>query len=79
MPKRDFNKVAKNCFSVSLLHIFRTPFPKKTSKGLLLHVYNKLSSISTSHRKYKLQIAGWDNQPYQSAIVICACLILYLC
>ena len=42
MPKCDFNKVAKNCFSVSLLHIFRTPFPKKTSKGLLLHVYNKL-------------------------------------
>ena len=34
MPKYDFNKVAKQ--GVNLLHIFRTPFPKNTSRGLLL-------------------------------------------
>ena len=62
MSKCDFNKVAKNwCSPVNLLHILRTPFPKNTSKGL--HVYNKLSSIFTLHWKYKLQIAGWHNQP----------------
>ena len=44
MSKCDFNKVAFNfiettlrhgCSPVNLLHIFRTPFPNKTS-GLLL-------------------------------------------
>ena len=45
MPKHDFNKVESNfteialryeCSPVNLLHIFRTPFPKNTSGGLLL-------------------------------------------
>ena len=48
MPKYNFNKVAKHycnfietalrhgCSPVNLLHIFRTPFPKNTSVGLLL-------------------------------------------
>ena len=45
MSKCDFNKVARNfieivlwhgCSPVNLLHIFRTPFPKNTSGGLLL-------------------------------------------
>ena len=35
VSKCDFNKVAKGC-SVILLRIFTTPFPKKTSEGLLL-------------------------------------------
>ena len=47
MPKCDFNKVASNfieitlwhgCSPVSLLHIFRTPFPKNTSGWLLLNI-----------------------------------------
>ena len=39
MPKCDLNKVAKHGYSpVNLLHIFRTPFPKNTSDGLLLAV-----------------------------------------
>ena len=44
MPKCDFNKNAKQiallhgCSHVNLLHIFRTPFPKNTSGGLLLHI-----------------------------------------
>ena len=42
MPKYDFNKVAmqippQHGYSpVNLLHIFRTPFPKNISGGLLL-------------------------------------------
>ena len=45
MSKCDFNKVALNvieitlrhgCSPVNLLHIFRTPFPKNASGGLLL-------------------------------------------
>ena len=40
MPKCDFNKVGKQlrhgCSPVNLPHIFRTPFPKNTSEGLLL-------------------------------------------
>ena len=56
MSKCDFNKVASNFIEiilrhryspVDLLHIFRTPFPKNTSGGLLL---SKLS-ISTPTRK----------------------------
>ena len=47
MPKRDFNKVASNfieitsrhgCSPVNLVHIFRMPFPKNTSGGLLLNI-----------------------------------------
>ena len=45
MLKCDFNKVAKlesslrhGCSSVNLLYIFRTPFPKSTSRGLFLNV-----------------------------------------
>ena len=46
MLKCNFTKVACNiieiafqhgCFPVNLLHIFRTPLPKNTSGGLLLH------------------------------------------
>ena len=40
MPRCDFNKFAYRTsawvLSVNLLHIFRTPFPKITSGGLLL-------------------------------------------
>ena len=44
MPKCDFNKLQSNfieitlwheCSPENLLHIFRTPFYKNTSKGLL--------------------------------------------
>ena len=44
MPKCDFNKVAfeitfrHGCSPVNLLHIFRTPFYKNTSGGLLRHI-----------------------------------------
>ena len=36
MPKCDLKKIG--CSPVNLLHIFRTPFTKKTS-GRLLHAY----------------------------------------
>ena len=36
VPKCNFNKVAKQgCSPVNLLHIFRTPFPRKNSEWLL--------------------------------------------
>ena len=45
MPKCDFNKVARHeCCPVNLLHIYRTPFPKRTSGGLLL-IKNCLSEL----------------------------------
>ena len=46
MPKCDFNKaslkfaIQHECSAVDLLHIFRTPFPKKTSSRLLLGFCN---------------------------------------
>ena len=52
MPKCDFNKVAieitlrHECSPVNLLHIFRTPFPKNTSGGLLLDIPRKRFSES---------------------------------
>ena len=50
MPKCGFNKAAlqitlrHGCSPVNLLHIFRTPFLKSTSEGLLLH--QKLRQLS---------------------------------
>ena len=41
MAKCDFNKEIKiwhGCSPVNLLHIFRTPFYKNTSGGLLLYL-----------------------------------------
>ena len=35
MPKCDFT-FRQGCSLINLLHIFRTPFPKKTCGGLLL-------------------------------------------
>ena len=44
MPKWDLNKLQSNfieiafrhgCSPVNLLHIFRTPFPKNNSRGIL--------------------------------------------
>ena len=55
MPKCDFNKVARKfieitlrheCCPVSLLHIFRTPFPKDISGGLLLSKWSSLIYLS---------------------------------
>ena len=43
MPKCDFKKVEitlrYGCSPVNLLHIFRTTFPKNTSRGLLLELH----------------------------------------
>ena len=56
MLKCNFNKVARNvieillrygCSFVNLLIIFRTPFPKNTSGGLLLKIYK--SKIISNH------------------------------
>ena len=38
------------CSPVNLLHIFRAPFPKKTSGGLHLPFYPPTPTISESHR-----------------------------
>ena len=59
MPKCDFNKVkfsikfieitlvfSHGCCPVNLLHIFRTPFPKNTSDGLLLkYLVNHIEAV----------------------------------
>ena len=50
MPKCDFNKVA-------LLHIFRTPFYKNTSGGLLLSFVNGVTDFRYYARKYCLMYA----------------------
>ena len=51
MPKCDFNKVTKQTSPVNLLNIFRKPFPKNISGGLLLFSVNyaysdKIETIS---------------------------------
>ena len=57
VPKSDFNKVAMEffeitlqhkCSPVSLLYIFRAPFPKNTSGGVLLSL---LIKIDYGHEK----------------------------
>ena len=57
MPKCDFNKVALKRFEatfpygsspVNLLHIFRTLFPKNTSRRLLLKQKAPQKEISSS-------------------------------
>ena len=50
MPKCDFNKVAllieialrQRCSPVSVLHIFRTPFPRNTAGWLLLNALSRI-------------------------------------
>ena len=39
------------CSHVKLQHIFRTPFPKNTSGGLLLHLYGKITTLQEKYRK----------------------------
>ena len=65
MPKCDFNKVkfsikfieitlvfSHGCSPVNLLHIFRTPFPKNTSDGLLLkYLVNHIEAVDWAIRR----------------------------
>ena len=59
MPKCNFNKVAKHAeialrhgySPANLLHIFRTPFLKNTSEGLLLFLSSKRHSTNVKLRK----------------------------
>ena len=47
MQKSDFSKFAKRgCSPVNLPHIFRTPIPKNTSRGLLLSKIKELENRS---------------------------------
>ena len=53
MPKCDFNKVAlrnERC-PINLLYILRTPFPKNTSRGLLLRIVFLILSKSNILRE----------------------------
>ena len=66
MSKCDFNKVAKQlyeiklrhgCSLVNLLDIFRTPFPRNTSGGLLPQYISRLFRIPISKgKKYILSL-----------------------
>ena len=60
MPKCLFNKVASNfteitfwlgCSTVNLLHIFKTPFPKNTSGGLLLSCFQNRYFLRNAQQK----------------------------
>ena len=47
MPKWDFSKVAKHLYwNHILVHIFRTPFPKSTSGGLLVGCGNSYTNLT---------------------------------
>ena len=58
MPKCDFNKVAisnsveitlrHGCSPINLLHVFKTPFNKNTSGGLLLFLKKHVLPFSSS-------------------------------
>ena len=50
------------CFSVTLLHIFRTSFPKDTSRGLLLQLKSKkVTNLHFSQTKENLHLSLIDN------------------
>ena len=81
MPKYDFNKSCfatllksqHGCSPVNLRHIFRTPFLKNTSEGLLLY-YNsttiiKLESSSNSVVPSAFDCQGIDG--FVTIIIIC--------
>ena len=57
MPKFNFNKVALQICFAYLLHIFRAPFPKKASGGLLL-VETNYSSSKSRQRDKKVIVCG---------------------
>ena len=70
MLKCNFNKVARNvieillrygCSFVNLLIIFRTPFPKNTSGGLLLKNY-KSKIISNNHAMSQKMLLGSQSE-----------------
>ena len=58
MPKCDFNKIEitlpHGCSSVNLLYIFRTPFLKNTSEGLLLECKQNLNLHGTSSQEHEV-------------------------
>ena len=65
MPKCDFNKLLCNfievalrhgCSPVNLLHIFRTTFPKNTSRRLLLKVYGNALHFQGNYRNLKIKM-----------------------
>ena len=69
-PKCDFNKVIKSYFSMGVIHIFKSPFPKNTSEGLILvkglnsEIYEQI--WRTSHFSFSLYL----NFSYTLRIVI---------
>ena len=75
MPKRDFNKVASNfieitsrhgCSPVNLVHIFRMPFPKNTSGGLLLNIIKeKKFFFNNALQELKLLRNDYSSRNYQ--------------
>ena len=75
MPKRDFNKVASNfieitsrhgCSPVNLVHIFRMPFPKNTSGGLLLNIIKeKKIFFNNALQELKLLRNDYSSRNYQ--------------
>ena len=58
MPKCDFKlniieiTLWYGCFPVNLLHIFRTPFLKNASGGLLLHLVDSFCNILLEPKAY---------------------------
>ena len=71
MPKCDLNKTAKQpfigttlrhrCSPIYLLHIFRAPFPKNTSRELLLHTESSLFELPCKFIDWLLfDAANWS-------------------
>ena len=52
MPKCNFSKAQHGYSPVNLLHIFRTPFPKNNSEGLLLNLLQNFNPICICKRNH---------------------------
>ena len=72
MPKSDFNKVAvtlrHGCSPVNLLHIFRTPFTKNTSKRLLLHLLKTALLYRKDHLRGHSSNVCTNNKFFQEEV-----------
>ena len=77
-PLGNFNYITlqHGCSHVNMLHIFRTPFPKKTSDRLLLYILLKWV-LAKPRRRNALSFKQWKIKDLSTKYTILLCYIKF--